>query len=179
MFVGRGLTYVAAGLALAGFSLAGVQTVRLANERAAHAATVAAAADGVADQYRETMRAVEAIRAEEARRRALVVREVENARGREKQNAADLADARAAGQRLRDALARLDATGNTGTGTDPTTANGGDPTRAASDLRALVQRRLDEAADTVAGFADQSRTRGLTCERLYNGLAPVSANGAN
>lgn len=51
-------------------------------------------------------------------------------------------------------------------GASSAAAGGGDP----GDLPAIVQRRLDEAADGIARHADTARVRGLSCEGSYDAL---------
>ena len=51
-------------------------------------------------------------------------------------------------------------------------AQGGEAAAAAERVLAEVQRRLDEAADRIAGFADQAHTAGLACQRSYDALIP-------
>jgi hypothetical protein len=53
-------------------------------------------------------------------------------------------------------------------GASQAAAGGGDP----GDLSALVQRRLDEAAEGIARHADTARVRGLGCEGSYDALTP-------
>jgi hypothetical protein len=51
--------------------------------------------------------------------------------------------------------------------------DGGGPAAAATErVLADVQRRLDETADRIAEFADQSRISGLSCQRKYDALTP-------
>ena len=72
-----------------------------------------------------------------------------------------------AGQRLRDRLAALDAQRCAG---DPAAAGGGEAASAASDLRADVRRRLDQATDGVARFAERAAGAGQACEQSYDAL---------
>lgn len=53
-----------------------------------------------------------------------------------------------------------------------TTPEGGEAAAAAERMLADVQRRLDEAADRITGFADQAHTAGLACSRSYDALTP-------
>lgn len=83
---------------------------------------------------------------------------------------ADNADLRSVGQRLRAAQAATIISRGRGPASDPTTASISTPADPASDLLADVQRRIDEATDGVAGFADSAHIAGLGCERSYQAL---------
>lgn len=83
---------------------------------------------------------------------------------------ASLAASADAGQRLRQRLAALDAQRCSG---DPAAAGGGQAASAASDLRAELSRRLDQAADGVARFAERAAGAGETCEQSYDALRPA------
>lgn len=83
---------------------------------------------------------------------------------------ADNADLRSVGQRLRAAQAAAIASRGRGPASDPTPSSGSAPTDPSSDLLADVQRRIDEATDGVAGFADAAHIAGLGCERSYQAL---------
>lgn len=80
----------------------------------------------------------------------------------------DAAAAADAGQRLRGQINRLRAAcipaGN------PGAVPGGAATGAAGDVLADVQRRLDQAADGIAAFADAAAAAGRACERSYDTL---------
>lgn len=144
--------------------LAGVQTVRLKDVETEYAEARAVWANA-------TTQAVQAARTEEQRRTQAVQKEVHHARTKATALAGDLAAARDAGQRLRDALAALNASASCGA---PATS-GSPATDPTADLRALVQRRLDEATDGVAGFADQSHLAGTTCQRSWGTLTAPEA----
>ena len=78
---------------------------------------------------------------------------------------------RAAGQRLRAAQAAASlAARSRGTASYSAPASGSAPADPASDLLADVQRRIDEATDGVAGFADAAHIAGIGCERSYSAL---------
>lgn len=85
---------------------------------------------------------------------------------------ADNADLRSVGQRLRAAQAAAIASRGRGPASDPATASASTPADPAGDLLADVQRRIDEATDGVAGFADASHIAGTTCEQSYRALTP-------
>ncbi len=154
--------------------VAGLQTVRLANERTAHQTTKTQHTQMLTTQHEAARLAVEAARTEEQRRTQAVQEEVEHARTRATVLAADLAAARSAGQRLRDALAAYRAPASPQPSGAPATG-GSPPADPTADLRALVQRRLDEAADDLAGFADAAHLAGATCQWSWGTLtAPAS-----
>lgn len=72
-----------------------------------------------------------------------------------------------AGQRLRARLASVQAER---CARDPAAAASSPAAAAAADLSADVSRRLDEAADGVARFAERAAIAGGTCERSYDAL---------
>lgn len=74
-----------------------------------------------------------------------------------------------AGQRLRARLAAVESARCAG---DPAAAAGGPAAGAAADLSADVHRRLDEAADGIARFAEQAAIAGGTCQLAYDALTP-------
>lgn len=84
--------------------------------------------------------------------------------------AAAAASARDAGERLRAAEARLRAALGQRACPGAVPAAGSAPADAALGVLADVQRRLDEAAERTARFADESRIAGLACERSYDAL---------
>lgn len=149
--------------------LAWVQTHRLIAERAAHADTRTQHAEMLAASERAAREAVEAARAEEQRRTDEVQKAADEALEALERARADAAAASTAGQRLRDRIAAITAGCRAAPG-HPSPASGGPPADATADLLANVQRRLDEAADGVAGFADRAHAAGRACERGYDAL---------
>lgn len=156
--------------------LLGWQTMRLsdaqedlAREGEAHQRTIAKHADERTQWERESRLAVEAARAEEQRRTAAVQKEADEAKSQLAQSRRDEAAARSAGERLRQRLAALAARACSAPGGAPA-ADGGAAAAAAGNLLADVQRRLDEAADDLARFADAAAIAGRACERSYNAL---------
>lgn len=90
---------------------------------------------------------------------------------------ADADAARAAGQRLRDAQRAYIASALAGAARlDPAAAPGGQAAGAPADLLADLQRRVDEAADGVGRFADESHAAGRACERSYDALIQAPEN---
>lgn len=87
---------------------------------------------------------------------------------RQKKAALDVAQRAAAdvGERLRSALAALRSRAAC-----PAAAPGGSPpTDPTERMLADVQRRLDEAQDRVARFADEAHIAGLACERAADAV---------
>jgi hypothetical protein len=120
-----------------------------------------------AEMTQKTLDAVNEVRVEEARRIKTLEGVVNDTRTQLATTRAAHAGAVAAGQRLRDEIARLSRR-PAGDGAAP--AAGGAPADPTGDLLADVRRRLDEAADATARFADEGRLAGQTCERLYESL---------
>lgn len=163
----RALAIFALALAV----LAGFQTYRLATERAGHARTRAEHALEITALATAAREAEAAARAEEQRRTAEVQKAADEADQALDRARADADAARDVGQRLRDRLATLTAACRVGPG-DPAAAGSGQTADATARMLADVQRRLDEAQDRIAQHADQARTAGLACQRLYNALTP-------
>ena len=161
----RGLAIALAGALV----LVGVQSWRLTNEQRDHALTQATFSV-VMTKAAEAARAAEAAaRIEEQRRVAALEGVIHETESKLAQARADADRAADAGQRLRQRLAEL-AGSCRGTTGDPTAAGAGTTTGSTGDLLADVQRRLDEAADQLARFADASHTAGLACQRSYEAL---------
>ncbi len=113
--------------------------------------------------------AASAARAEEQQRAAQaqkVANETHQALARAR---ADADAAAGAGYRLRQQLARITASCRAAP-SDPATATPGTPAEPAADLLADVQRRLDEAQDRIARFADEAHTAGSACQTIHEGL---------
>lgn len=165
------------GIAIvAGLLAFGVQTYRLAAERYEHAVTRAEYAQTVAEHQEylagleRAAREAEALaRAEEQRRFAALQGAVDEAEQRLEAARADAADATAAGDRLRQRINQLAAACRAGTGNSGA-AGAGQAADATADMLANVQRRLDEATNAIAGYADRARTAGAACERSYDAL---------
>jgi hypothetical protein len=147
-----------------------IQTTRLSSERAAHAATRAKHAAALETLSTRAADAERAARAEEARRFTRAV-EIADAAVQELNRAQRDADAAAAaGRSLRAYTARLLAACGGRPAADPAVAVPGAAASSPADLLAFVQRRLDEAADRTARFADESHAAGRACERSYDSL---------
>jgi septal ring factor EnvC (AmiA/AmiB activator) len=148
-----------------------VQTLRLSDEQLGHAVTREARANDRAQWERQTREAVEAARTEEQRRTAEVQKAVDDA---EKQLARARADFDAAvdvGARLRQRISELTSVcGKAPSGAAP--ARSGSSAGSTADLLADVRRRIDEAAEGIAGYADKASAAGVACEQSYDGLTP-------
>lgn len=116
-------------------------------------------------------RAVDVAVEEGNRRTAAVQKEVEDARKKNEALAGDLAGAADAGQRMRDELAAARARVCSHSN-DPTAAGRSAAAQATEHLLADVQRRLDEAADRIAEYADRARIASETCSGSYHSLTP-------
>lgn len=175
MILARGLTIA---LALALF-LAGLQTLRLGREQAVHAETQRKYAEQMGYLEREASLATDAAREEEKRRTAEVQKVADEAHKDLERARADAAAAVDAGQRLRDRIAAITAGCGRATG-HPGSASGGAPAVATADLLADMQRRLDEAQDRIAEFADRSHAAGNACQRAYDKVgSPPDASALN
>lgn len=143
------------------------QTLRLESERGAHQKTKASHALQVAQIERLAKQSESDARTEEQRRAAaleVVVNETEK-----KLNGAriSLDDSRRVGQRLRNQIAAI--TSNCRPATSGTSSPSPGQTEDATErMLADVRRRLDEAAEGIAGFADQSHIAGRACEQIYS-----------
>ncbi len=82
----------------------------------------------------------------------------------------DAANARSAGERLRLALSIARAASCAPSSSAPVTA-GSAPADTSERLYADVQRRLDEAQETIAGFATAAHRAGRACERIADTLS--------
>ena len=159
-----------AGL-LAAVAVAGVQSWRLASEQAAHAETRAQHALQIAELAKAARQAEADARAEEQRRTAEVQKAADEARQALARARADAVAAADAGDRLRKRIAAIIAASCAG----PIGANASSGSAAAdatAGMLADVQRRIDEAANGIAEFADRAHAAGRACESGYNALTP-------
>jgi hypothetical protein len=166
--------FLASGL-VATLLLAGLQTWRLDRERLAHAITHGEHAALLAASEAAAREAEAAARLEEQRRaRALqeVIHDTESKLSRARADAARAADA---GRRLRQRIDEITAACRGGGAGDSGFADAGQATDAAGFVLADVQRRLDEAADAIAGFADRAHAAGLACERSFDAMTDRAA----
>lgn len=157
---------VVAGLAV----LLGLQTLRLADEQRDHAKTAVLWSKDREAWEKAAREAVEAARKEEQRRTTAVQEIADETQAKLEVARADAADARDAGERLRRRVAQLTtALGRAGAG-QPAAASPSAPAQSTADLLADMQRRLGEATDRIAKFADESHIAGLACEASYDAL---------
>lgn len=120
-----------------------------------------------AEQLERDLKTERDARAEEKRRREAQEENRDDYRQELDQARRAAAAAVDVGRRLRQQLEAIRQSGgacHTGAG------QGSQATQPAEDLYAGVQRRLDEAADEIARFADESRAAGRLCERNYDAL---------
>lgn len=164
---------IVAGMAV----LLGLQTLRLADERTEHQTTVSMWAKDREGREKAAREAVEAARKEEQRRTTAVQEIADETQAKLEVARADAADARDAGERLRQRVAQLTTALGRAGASQPAAAGPSAPAQSTADLLADVQRRIDEATDTIAGFADQSHAAGLACERSYDALTTPALGG--
>lgn len=151
-------------------ALCGVQTTRLAWEQTSHAKDNKEHAEKIATQERTARDAVTAARDEEKRRYTALQGVVDETQVQLDRARADAAVAGDAGKRLRDRLAALATSCRSRGGGNPGTASGSPSAQETFNLLTDVQRRLDEASDGIAEFADRSHAAGSACERSYDKL---------
>lgn len=157
--------------------LLGLQTLRLADERTEHSQTKTDHADYVTNQERQAREDVEAARKEE-QRRTTAVQEIANETQEKLEVArADAADARDAGERLRQRVAQLTTALGRASASQPAASGPGAPAKTTADLLERVQQRLDDATDAIAGFADRAHAAGLGCARSYDALTVPPRTG--
>ncbi len=149
--------------------LAGLQTLRLADERAAHAKTVAQLERERGDWQRESRKAVEAALAEGNRRTAVAQKESQDARKKAQTLGTDLAAARAAGERLRGALAAATARANTAS--QPAASAVGSPPKGIDSLFDDLFREMEELGREMAAEADRRGIAGQACESIYDAMS--------
>jgi len=149
---------------------AGVQTWRVNSLQTTHAQTVAAHAEQLQALERTARIAADEALAETARRISHIQEVANEAQTKLVKAQADATAAAVAGQRLRDRIATLIAAGRCPATNNSAAAIPSQAADATSNLLADVQLRLDEAADTIARFADEAHTAGLACERAYIGV---------
>lgn len=170
MFINPKLIYALVVALLLAITAAGVQTVRLASEKQEHAETIAKNEREWSQQYKTAAVAAYDTLDLFTKRTEALQKEADNAKQqRDKANADADANART-GKQLRGELAaartRICATKTESASVD----YGSKATQATIDLFDDVQRRLDEATDSIAQYADSARIAGDACERSYDSL---------
>ena len=146
---------------------AGISQTQFTNEREAHANTRA--------QYAERVAQAESEKRAESEKHRRTEQELRNAQDQNAEQAQALLVAvdharnlaAAANQRLRDAAQDLAAVARSRCAVAPTpgySTPGDDPIGVLAD----VLGRADQRAGELAAVADESRIRGLTCERAYD-----------
>lgn len=123
----------------------------------------------VLDLERAAREAEANARAEEQRRAEEAQKAIDEANETVARARADADSAVTAGERLRAQIAALTSSCRAAAG-NPGSADSGPPADATADLLADVQRRLDEATERIAGFADRAHAAGTACERIHDGL---------
>lgn len=150
--------------------LLALQTVKLADERAAHAETRAEQAQTHADWQREARVATEAARKEE-RRLAAEYQEIANETQAKLDGVqADAVRARHERDGLRKQLADLKSAGDRGAPGNPFAAAECAPVTAAVSLLADMLASADDVAAELAEALDRSYTAGLACERAHDAV---------
>ena len=155
---------IALALALVGAS---VQSYRLALEQKDHAKTVAKNEKEWAKLYASSAQASQELLARYQSQTESLQKEADNAKRQRDKAQADASANADTGRRLRTELAAARAR-SCPTSKDTTTTSRSPAAGPAINLFDYVQRRLDEAKDTVAEFADRSHIAGSACERSYD-----------
>lgn len=165
------LTYAAgAGLVLA-LGVAGTQTVRLANERAAHADTKTTHAETLRTLADLTAKAYQAAQLEAARRNAELRKAADDGQIQIDAARADAAAAGRAAGGLRKQLAAYVAAVRGAAGADSTSAaDAGPPASEAVVVLADMFSGADARAGELAAAFDASHAAGTTCERSYDAM---------
>lgn len=162
-------TWVAAGAIAGALVIAGVQTVRLSSERAAHATTRAS----YADERTKAAQAHAAAIAEQADEFTRRIGEkdaiIQTAQSLAAARATALADLRRAGDGLRNDLAAAIARAGQA-GRDSEAGPGGETAAGAVGVLGELFAEADSFAGVMAGALAASRDAGLTCERQYQSL---------
>jgi hypothetical protein len=167
MLVNAKLIYallIALALALVGAS---VQSYRLALEQKDHTKTVAKNEKEWAKLYASSATAAQELLARYQSQTESLQKEAENAKKQRDKAKSDAAINADVGNKLRAKLAAARAN-YCAKAEDTSTDNGSQAAGPAINLFDYVQRRLDEATDTVAEFADRSHIAGSACERSYD-----------
>lgn len=149
----------------------GVQTVRLADERADHQTAVARYQGERVEAIKLTAKAETEQREEFERRIKEKDRAIEQAQAKQAIAAAAARNADAAGKRLRESTEGLvERARQACRGTDA--GQGSTPADDPIGVLADVLGRIDQRAGSLAKYADAARIAGEACERSYDSLTP-------
>lgn len=147
--------------------LLGLQTIRLASEKQAHAETIAKNEQEWSTLYKNASKASQDALDQYVKQTESLQKEADNAKmQRDKANSDAVASA-SVGERLRKQLSETRSR-VCSSPENPTTTSGSQTTTKAGDMLDYVQRRIDEATDTVARYADQAGIAGSACEKSYD-----------
>jgi hypothetical protein len=161
-----------AGVALvAALAFGGVQSLRLAETRAALADEQADRAATLAKWRQAALEQTERMRATEAQWRESQNENARLASKAREQAALDAAAAGAAADRLRDRFAAVTATCHS-PASHPAAVAAGPAASAPADLLADVLGRMDEATRRIAAYADAAGIAGEQCAADYAALTP-------
>lgn len=151
----------------------GVQTVRLSNERTAHAATRADNAQTLQTLSELTTKAYKAALDEDTRRNALLRKVADDGQHQIDAARADAAAADRAAGGLRKQLAAYVAAVRGAAGpSDPKPTDAGPPATEAVVVLAQLLESADGRAGELAAAFDASFAAGTTCENSYGALKP-------
>lgn len=146
--------------------LLGIQTIRLANEKQAHAETIAQNEKEWSIQYKTSSdAAIDSLNRYNVQNNA-IQKVANDAKSESEKAKSDLDASRAVGQRLRDRIKELSASSCETENT--ITASGSETTTKTANMLNDMQRRLDEATDTIAKYADEAGIAGEACEKAYD-----------
>jgi hypothetical protein len=149
--------------------LVGVQTVRLANEEAAHQTTKKEHADQLTEQERIARRDTEAKRARESARVIALEGIIHEKSALLESAQTDATAARMVADRLRDKLARIAAAANARSA-NPSAAGAGPSAEETIVVLTNVLGRMEARAGELAEFATRAHTAGDICEASYDAV---------
>ncbi len=149
---------------------ASVQTYRLALEQKDHAETKAQNEKEWAKLYASSAQASQELLARYQSQTESLQKEADNAKHQRDKAQADASANADTGRRLRTELSAARAR-SCPFSKDTTAVNGSQAAGTAINMFDYVQRRLDEAADGIAEYADQAAIAGRACERSYDAIA--------
>lgn len=147
----------------AALTAAGWQTWRLSQERRAHATTLIEYSHQVAVLEQAARDTSEKYRRQEKQWQDAINEVANDADQQIALAQRDAADARTTGQRLREQYGRAVTALVDRAAQAPGAAGAGPAASETGRVLTDVQRRLDEAADAIAGFADQSFNAATAC----------------